>query len=301
MARISNLVARTTPAIWWVAVLLFGALVATSILRNARPITSIDLGIVLPHAWLLLFGAGILGGALNAVAGGGSFVTLPALLSAGILPVSANAMSTVALWPGAWASVAAYRREIASLERKFLLVLVGTSLVGGIAGAQLLLYTPQETFMRLTPYLLLGATLLLIFGRKLARLLERWTPRAGEVASRRALLGLGAAQLVFAMYGGYFGGGLGVLLLATLLLMGIESIHQMNGLKALLTTAIRGVAVLVFVVAGVIAWPETIIMIAGSIVGGYGGAEIARRADPRLVKGFTVLVGLVMTVYFFVR
>jgi uncharacterized membrane protein YfcA len=107
--------------------------------------------------------------------------------------------------------------------------------------------------------------------------------------------------LLFALYGGYFGGGLGVLLLATLLLMGVESIHQMNGLKALLTTAIRGVAVLVFVLAGVIAWPETIIMIGGSIVGGYAGAEIARRADPRLVRGFAVLVGLGMTIYFFVR
>jgi uncharacterized membrane protein YfcA len=301
MSRISSLVARTTPAIWWVALLLFSVLAMTSVLRNVRPLANVDLGVILPHAWLLLFAAGILGGALNAVAGGGSFVTLPALLSAGILPVHANAMSTVALWPGAWASVAAYRREISSLERKFLLVLVGTSLVGGVAGAQLLLNTPQETFMRLTPYLLLGATLLLIVGRKLARLLQRWTPRPGEAASTRTLVGLGVAQFVFAMYGGYFGGGLGVLLLATLLLMGIESIHQMNGLKALLTTAIRGVAVLVFVLAGVIAWPETIIMIGGSIVGGYGGAEIARRADPRLVKGFTVVVGLVMTIYFFVR
>jgi uncharacterized membrane protein YfcA len=210
-------------------------------------------------------------------------------------------MGTVALWPGAWASVAAYRREIASQERRFLLVLVGTSLIGGVAGAQLLLYTPQETFMRLTPYLLLGATLLLIFGRRIARLVQRWTPRASEAASPRTLLGLGIAQFFFAMYGGYFGGGLGVLLLATLLLMGVESIHRMNGLKALLTTAIRGVAVLVFVLAGVIAWPETIIMIGGSIVGGYAGAEIARRADPRLVQGFAVLVGLGMTIYFFVR
>jgi uncharacterized membrane protein YfcA len=301
MTRVSSLVARTTPAIWWVALLLFAALVTTSILRNVRPVTSFDLGIVLPNAWLLLLGAGILGGALNAVAGGGSFVTLPALLSVGILPVSANAMSTVALWPGAWASVAAYRREIASQERRFLLVLVGTSLIGGVAGAQLLLYTPQETFMRLTPYLLLGATLLLIFGRRIARLVQRWTPKAGEAASPRALVGLGIAQFLFALYGGYFGGGLGVLLLATLLLMGVESIHQMNGLKALLTTAIRGVAVLVFVLAGVIAWPETIIMIGGSIIGGYAGAEIARRADPRLVKGFAVLVGLGMTIYFFAR
>lgn len=242
--------------------------------------------------------AAMLGGALNAVAGGGSFVTFPALVFTGVAPIAANATSTVALWPGTVASAAAYRAERRA-RRGLLLLLGGVSIVGGILGAVLLLRTPQATFVRLVPYLLLLATTLFTFGGAIA---ARLRARVGKVAGPAWLAtgGVALLQLAIATYGGYFGGGIGVLMLAALALLGMEDMHAMNALKTLLASCINGVAVLTFVLAGAVDWPEALLMVAGAIVGGYGAAASARRLDPALVRRFVILVGFAMTAYFFV-
>jgi uncharacterized protein len=249
---------------------------------------------------LVLFIAAVLGGTLNAVAGGGTFITLPSLIVAGVLPINANATSTVALWPGSVASIWAYRKELAQQRRLLVVVLGVTSLIGGVLGAELLLSTSQSTFVKLLPYLLLVATLLFVLsGPITARLRKRRTQESRLVWY--TLVGVSLLQLVIAIYGGYFGGGIGILMLATLGLMGMENIHEMNAMKTLLTACINGVAVIIFVIRGVVVWPEAIVMLVGAIIGGYGGAFYARKIDQRWVRGFVILVGVTMTIYFFVR
>jgi uncharacterized membrane protein YfcA len=246
-----------------------------------------------------LFLAAVLGGTLNSVAGGGSFITFPTLLVTGVLPKSANATSTVALWPGSVASAGGYRHSLA-VKRPVLRTLVAASLIGGILGAVLLLLTPQSTFLRLVPYLLLVATLLFAFGGHITARLPKRTS-LDERQTLGSLAPLAALQLVIATYGGFFGGGIGILMLAAFALMGMEHIHSMNALKNILASCINGVAVVTFILAGVIAWPQALVMIVGAIVGGYGAAIVARKIDPRLVRRFVIAVGLIMTVYFFVR
>src|SRR5947209_3076951 len=257
----------------------------------------------------LLFVAAILGGTLNSVAGGGSFITFPALLFTGILPINANATSTVALWPGSVASTGAYREELAKQDRTRLFVLGGTSLIGGVLGAVLLLRTSQTTFVRLVPYLLLVATLLFTFSAPIMdRVRKRKAEETSKVEERKqarsswlGLAGIALLQLVISVYGGYFGGGIGILMLATLSLMGMENIHEMNALKTLLTSFINGVAVITFIIAGAVVWVPAILMVVGAIIGGYGGAYFARQIDPRWVRIFVILVGVGMTIYFFLR
>jgi uncharacterized protein len=249
---------------------------------------------------ILLFVAALAGGTLNSVAGGGSFLSFPALIFSGVPAIPANATSTVALWPGAAASVGAYRREFAKVNRRLVTALTVCSVIGGVAGAELLLHTPAKTFTTLIPYLLLLATVLFAFGKPLTAWWKRGHPGASTL-SNRSLAGMAAAQLVIALYGGYFGGGIGILMLATLGLMGMQNIHEMNAVKTLLAACINGVAVVTFVLAGAVVWGPALVMIAGSLVGGYGGAAFARRLDPRVVRWFVIAVGVVMTVYFFVR
>lgn len=250
----------------------------------------------------VLFVAAILGGTLNSVAGGGSFITFPALLFTRVLPINANATSTVALWPGAVASTGAYREELAKQDRTRLFVLGGTSLIGGVLGAVLLLRTSQTTFVRLVPYLLLVATLLFAFSGPMT---DRLRKRKAEEEKKEArsswfgLAGIAFLQLIISVYGGYFGGGIGILMLATLGLMGMENIHEMNALKTLLTSFINGVAVITFIIAGAVVWVPAILMVVGAIIGGYGGAYFARQIDPRWVRIFVILVGVGMTLYFF--
>ena len=275
----------------------------------------------------ILFIAAILGGTLNSVAGGGSFIAFPALIFTGVPPINANATNTVALWPGSLASVSAYRKELAAQNRTLLFVLSSTSLVGGVLGAILLLRTPQTTFEQLIPYLLLLATLLfacsgpitaaLRKSKSLATARVATTPEEipgafnersgdplrspGPALSWFALSGIALGQLVVAVYGGYFGGGIGILMLATLGLMGLENIHEMNALKTVLQSCINGVAVITFIIAGAVVWPQAILMVIGAIVGGFGGAYYARRIEQRWVRLFVICVGLGMTIYFFLR
>jgi uncharacterized membrane protein YfcA len=241
-----------------------------------------------------LFVAAALGGALNSVAGGGSFIAFPALLFSGVAPVVANATNTVALWPAGLASAFAYRNDLPG-PRSMNLVLSGASFIGGIAGAVLLLKTSETTFVHLLPWLLLVATVLFTAGKRLTAKLPTGS------ASPRTLVVVALIQTVIAVYGGYFGGGMGILMLATLALAGMTNIHAMNALKTILGAVINGVAVLAFIVAGKVAWQPGSVMVVGGIVGGYAGATLARRIAPNRVRAFVGLVAWAMTIYFFVR
>jgi len=249
---------------------------------------------------VILFVASVVAGILNSVAGGGSFFTFPSLIVTGVSAIQANATNTMALWPGTVASTSAYRRELMQQKRDLLFLLVGTSLIGGVLGAILLLKTSQAVFVRLIPYLLLLATLLFAFsGLVTARLRTR--SRDKTRFSRRSFVGIAVAQFIISIYGGYFGGGIGILMLATLAMMGLENIHEMNALKTLLASCINGSAVVTFIMMGAIVWPQAILMIFGAILGGYGGAYYARKINPRWVRLFVIAVGIALTIYFFLR
>ncbi len=240
----------------------------------------------------LLFVAAAIGGAINSVAGGGSFVAFPALLFAGVPAVPANATNTIALWPGSVASAVAYRRELRDLRRE-LLPLASASLTGGLAGSVLLLRTSEHTFVLLIPWLLLFATVLFSFGSVLTRRVK-----GGAPASLAAAI---VAQFSIGVYGGYFGGGIGIMMLAVLSVLGMTDIHRMNALKAVLGALINGVAVVAFVVARAVRWPPALVMMVGGILGGYAGAAVARRVDPRIVRRLVLAVAWAMTAYFFLR
>jgi len=240
----------------------------------------------------LLFVAAGIGGAINSVAGGGSFVSFPALLFAGVPPITANATNTIALWPGSLASTFAYRRELGEV-RGPLVALGAAALLGGLFGSVLLLRTSDQAFVLLIPWLLLFATVLFSFGGRVA---NACTPgaRAGTAAAV-------VTQLVISVYGGYFGGGMGIMMLAVLSLLGMSDIHRMNALKTLLATLINGVAVVAFLLAGAVAWGPGIVMIAGGIAGGYAGAAVARRVSPARVRTLVLVVAWSMTAYFFTK
>lgn len=246
---------------------------------------------------IFLFVAGILGGALNAVAGGGSFIAFPALLFTGVPPIAANATNTVALWTGVTASGGAYRSRL-DIPKRVLVPLLLTSFLGGIAGALLLLKTPTHTFMRVLPWLMLSATLLFVFGKRLA---AGRGSSVGQDATPAAIAGASVFELFVAVYGGYFGGGMGIVNLAMLAAVGMTDIHEMNALKSVLSSAINGVAVVVFIVKGAVHWPQAIVMIVGAVVGGYFGAHYSMRLPQPWVRWFVILVGAGMTAYFFVR
>ena len=248
------------------------------------------------HA-ILLFFAALLAGGLNSVAGGGSLISFPALIFAGVPPIPANATSTVALWPGSVASVGGYREKLPR-EARMLAPLAAASLLGGFLGAVLLLHTPPRTFMHVVPWLFLLATFLFVFGKRLA---GGAAPPDGGRHSGPAIVATTAAQLVIATYGGFFGGGMGILMLAVFSMAQLGDIRSMNGVKALLATGINGVAIVTFVVAKAVCWPDALVMIAGAAAGGYGAARIAQRFDPRLVRGFVVFVGITMAAYFLWR
>ncbi len=245
-----------------------------------------------------LFCTSAIAGALNAVAGGGSFITLPALIYAGVPAVSANATSTAAMWPGSLSSAWAYRRELGTANR-WLTVLSLVSLIGGLLGALLLVRTSDTSFLRLLPWLMLIAAMTFTFGNRLtARVGSQAVPVWGG-HDKRPTPWTVLLQLVIATYGGYFGGGMGIMMLAILAVSGMTNLHAMNGVKALLAVAINGVALVAFIANGSVAWTPGVVMIAGGIIGGYTGAVVARRMDERHVWWFVAGVAWSMTVYFF--
>ena len=261
------------------------------------------MGLHFGQAIFLLVAAGM-AGALNALAGGGSFVSFPALLFLRIPPVEANATNTVALWPGLAASPIAYVKRL-NAPLRVLVPLLVTSVAGGWAGALLLLKTPQHTFLRLVPWLLLAGTLLFAFGNSIRAMVGKNAvigKNGGDLLdiSWPAIVVGSIAELLVAVYGGYFGAGIGFMTLGMLAMMGMRDIHAMGAIRTLLAVAINAAAVVTFIVAHAVLWPQCAVMIAGSLAGGWFGAHYAQKADPRKVRGVVIGVGVAMTAYFFV-
>jgi uncharacterized membrane protein YfcA len=246
---------------------------------------------------VLVAAAAFAAGLINSVAGGGTLVSFPALLWAGRDPVLANATSTVALWPASLAGLYGFRRELEG-GRRWVWLFGAPSLLGGVLGAVLLLGTPSETFGRLVPYLVLFATLLLALQEPISRRLiaER---QEGERPSRAWLAGAVAFQFLVGVYGGYFGAGIGILMLAALGLLGFKDIHQMNGLKNLLAILINGVAAAYFIFSGSVVWFDVLLMALAALAGGYSGARLAYRLGRTFVRRAVIVIGLVMGVSLF--
>jgi uncharacterized membrane protein YfcA len=252
--------------------------------------------LTIAHA-IFLFFAGAIGGSMNAVAGGGSFIAFPALLFTGVGPIPANATNTLSLWVGTAASGRAYWNRL-NVPWRVIVPLLVMSLVGGLAGALLLIRTPAQTFLRVIPWLMLGATLLFAFGRHLTR---RIAVGVSHEASSGAVAVAAFFELAVAVYGGYFGGGIGILNLALLAALGMTDIHAMNALKVILVAVINGTAAATFVVKGTITWPQAMVMIPGAVLGGYSAAHFAQRLPQWLVRSMVIALGAAMTVYFFLK
>ena len=246
------------------------------------------------------------GAAVNAVAGGGTLLTFPTLVALGVPPVSANATSTVALWPGSLSSMLGYRRELTG-ARAWALRFAMPSVAGGVGGALLLMGTSEKRFAAIVPWLVLVATGLFAAQKAVVRWLVTRAKEAPPVrtdAEGRLLpptTGLLLGQFCVAIYGGYFGAGAGIVMLAALGFMGLTNIHQMNGLKNWGGVCFNGVAALLFVFSGLVNWPIAVAMAAGSIVGGYATAGIARRAPQAVIRGMVTVIGVVASVWLFIR
>jgi uncharacterized protein len=235
---------------------------------------------------------------MNSVAGGGTLVSFPTLIWLGISSVAANATSTVAIWPGTIGAISGYRRELRSAE-PWVLMLVLPSLAGGIVGAWLLTETPPGRFDRLAPFLVLFATLLFMAQGPIQARLKNVSPAARK--SARWLAGGMLFQFFVAVYGGYFGAGIGILMLAALGVLGLTDIHQMNGLKSLFGLCINGVAAAYFIWMNLVQWEYVILMAVGAITGGYLCAGLARRLGPPAVRRTIILIGFAMSVSLFVK
>jgi uncharacterized membrane protein YfcA len=237
----------------------------------------------------------MLAGALNSVAGGGSFIAFPALLFSGVPPISANATNALALWTAAAASGSAYRSRL-NVPRRVFVPLLCASLVGALAGALLLLRTPGETFMHLLPWMILAATLMFAFGKKLAR-----RGSIDHEMSYGYLTAATAFQLFVGVYGGYFGGGMGIAMLAMLAALGMTDVHSMNALKSIMVFIINGIAIVAFILAHAVYWRHGLVMIFGGCTGGYLGAHFAQKLPQAWIRRFVVLVGTTVSLYFFWR
>jgi uncharacterized membrane protein YfcA len=241
----------------------------------------------------MTFSAGMLAGAMNALAGGGSFVSLPALIAAGVPPVQANTSSTVALFPGGLASAWAYRNGVNTVGAVPLRALLAATLCGGLVGALLLLRTSSAAFTFVLPWLLLVASLALAFGRRIGEAL-----RARFHIHAHAVL---AVQFGLGIYGGYFGGAVGIMMIAVWGLLDDSDIKRLNAPRTLLVSAANTVAVLAFIVAGAVRWPETLAMLAGAVIGGYGGAHIGKRAPANVIRALTLCATACITLVFFLK
>jgi len=249
---------------------------------------------IAPDTWhrAAAAGAAFLAGAINSVAGGGTLISFPTLIWLGLPSVAANATNTVATWPGSVGGAWGFRRELRAGEPR-LLVLVAPSVVGGIAGALLLRWTPPAIFDTLAPFLVLLATLLFMAQETIQKRLK--SSASAAHASPRWLTGAVLFQLLVALYGGYFGAGIGILILAALSILGFEDILQMNGLKNFLVVCINGVAAFYFMFAGMVIWGYAIPMAAAAVAGGFVGSGLARRAGAAAVRRIVVLIGFGMT------
>jgi uncharacterized protein len=250
-----------------------------------------------PLEIIVLFLAAAIAAGINSVAGGGSFVSFPALLAFQHPPIESNATSSIALWPGVAASTLSYRKLL-SEHKRILILMGGVSLVGGVAGSLILLKTPPDFFVALLPWLMLTGTLLFTFN---SAILKRVRSLNSLGESTVGLIVVAAFQFIISIYGGFFGGGQGILILSALSLLGLKDIHTMNALKTFIATVTNGAGNIAFIIAGAILWPQAIVMIIGAILGGYLGAHYAQRIPARYIRGFVIIIGTVLTIYFFLR
>ena len=243
--------------------------------------------------YLVLVLAAFLAGILNTVAGGGTFLTFPALFYAGIPPVAANATSAVAVFPGYLGGAAGFRRELRSFGKGPLLKAIAVTAVGGLIGSLLLLMSSNDAFSAIVPFLLLVATLVFAFGEAI----QTWARGNRFGVQPNGSIG----TLLVSIYGGYFNGGLGIVLLALFSLWGMKDINAMNGLKNGLSFVLSAISVAAFAVAGIVAWPQALAMMLAAIVGGYLGVPVARALPAKFVRGIVIAVGAAMSAIFFVR
>ncbi len=244
----------------------------------------------------LLFATAFIAGGLNAVAGGGSFITFPALIFTGVTPIAANATNNTAMWVAGLASAGAYRRDL-DVNRRVLLILSIVSLVGGILGSIALLYTSADAFKKMIPYLLLFATCIFIFGESL----KNWLQSFRQTSSAIPIVYLIIPQFIISVYGGFFGAGNGILILAALTFFNLKNINAMNALKVFLVACTNGIAIVPFLFAGIIIWHHAILMSVGGAIGSYASAQFSRQISPPLLRRFISIVAISMTAYFFIH
>jgi len=248
----------------------------------------------------LLAASGLGAGLVNAIAGGGTFFTFSALIAAGLPPITANATSAVAVTPANLASAWAYRRELAANLRRFAALGI-VSLIGGLVGAYILTATDNAAFRLLVPWLLLFATLLFAMSPRIVALARAIGKAEGGHPSRRAWIGGLAFQFLVAIYGGFFGAGMGIVMLAALAITEGDDFHLINSAKHLCSTLIQLVAVVLFIAAGLVSWKETFIVGAASVIGGYAGVAFGRKLPAPVIRWIVIAVGALLTLYFFMR
>jgi uncharacterized protein len=248
----------------------------------------------------LLAASGLAAGLVNAIAGGGTFFTFSALVAAGLPPVVANATSAVAVTPANLASAWAYRRELVANLKRFA-ALGAVSLAGGVIGAYILTATDNSSFRQLVPWLLLFATLLFAASPRIVALARAIGRHEGHHPSMRAWAAGLAFQFLVAIYGGFFGAGMGIVMLAALAITEGDDFHLINSAKHLCSTLIQLVAVVLFIVAGLVSWRETAVVGGTSVIGGYLGVAFGRRMPASAIRWLVIAVGAMLTLYFFIR
>jgi len=243
--------------------------------------------------------AAFLAGVINSMAGGGTLISFPTMVWMGRPAILANATNAVALWPGSFSAMVGYREDMRKI-RRWLYLLTIPSVAGGALGAILLLHTSEKTFSRIVPFLILGATILLAVQEVISRKLNL-VARAHENPTAGWVVFVFTFQTLVGLYGGYFGAGMGILMLAALGLIGLTDLHEMNGLKNLLAVGINGVAAIYFAISGAVLWVDAGVMAVAAIAGGFAGAKLAKRLGRKFVRGMVVAIGLTMTVALFIK
>ena len=242
---------------------------------------------------VLLITASFFAGIINSIAGGGSFLTFPALVFAGVPTIAANATSAVAVFPGYLSGALGFSKELKAFPKSKFLLLIFLSISGGVLGSILLLITPEVVFSFIIPWLLGFATLLFAFGNYVSKLAEKTSDTNGFKSN--------IATLLVCIYGGYFNGGLGIVLLALFSTLGMRDIHLMNGLKNIMSFALSAASVVTFAIAGIVFWKYAIIMMIAATIGGYFGVIVARKLSKSIIRIIIVIIGTIMTFIFFIK
>lgn len=248
-------------------------------------------------AVIILFGAGLLAGISNAIAGGGTFFTFPVFLSLGIPPVIAGASNTIAVWPGHALAVVGYRRELRSFSKGMAGSIV-VALAGGVVGALLLTFVGNQAFSKLIPFLIFFATVLFACGRSIGAWLKA---RTSTLSLTEPSFLVRIFEFCFAVYGGFFGAGLGIMLMAGLLMLGVSDVQANNALKNLLAAVITSVAVVVFSVSGLVSWPHTAVAFLGAVLGGLIGSRVARTLSATWLRRIVITAGLGLSFHYFLK